>query len=178
MGFIDREGRMAVPPRYDPPVGGRVFSSGLAGVEIQGLWGYIDLNGSWFVEPFCEGVGDFSDGLGPVRRGGRWGFVSLSGELAIPYAFEDVMPFSEGVASAAVGGRWGYINRLGSWMADPVFLEAWPFSEGLAPVRSALNGRWGYVGRNVAPLFGGRALTRSEERRVGKECRSRWSPYH
>ena len=24
----------------------------------------------------------------------------------------------------------------------------------------------------------GRATTRSEERRVGKECRSRWSPYH
>src|SRR2546427_10083470 len=23
-----------------------------------------------------------------------------------------------------------------------------------------------------------RAYTRSEERRVGKECRSRWSPYH
>ena len=23
-----------------------------------------------------------------------------------------------------------------------------------------------------------RATTRSEERRVGKECRSRWSPYH
>ena len=27
----------------------------------------------------------------------------------------------------------------------------------------------------VAVLF---ALPRSEERRVGKECRSRWSPYH
>ena len=24
----------------------------------------------------------------------------------------------------------------------------------------------------------GLTLTRSEERRVGKECRSRWSPYH
>ena len=24
----------------------------------------------------------------------------------------------------------------------------------------------------------GHAGTRSEERRVGKECRSRWSPYH
>ena len=23
-----------------------------------------------------------------------------------------------------------------------------------------------------------KALSRSEERRVGKECRSRWSPYH
>src|SRR3712207_9072220 len=29
--------------------------------------------------------------------------------------------------------------------------------------------------RHSPPL---RRLTRSEERRVGKECRSRWSPYH
>ena len=29
-----------------------------------------------------------------------------------------------------------------------------------------------------APLAPLRGLTRSEERRVGKECRSRWSPYH
>src|SRR2546428_243205 len=27
-------------------------------------------------------------------------------------------------------------------------------------------------------LGSGQAQTRSEERRVGKECRSRWSPYH
>ena len=26
--------------------------------------------------------------------------------------------------------------------------------------------------------FGVEAVFRSEERRVGKECRSRWSPYH
>src|SRR2546425_8619945 len=30
--------------------------------------------------------------------------------------------------------------------------------------------------RTAAPQH--RALDRSEERRVGKECRSRWSPYH
>src|SRR3712207_8389763 len=29
-----------------------------------------------------------------------------------------------------------------------------------------------------ASLNGGSLLLRSEERRVGKECRSRWSPYH
>ena len=27
-------------------------------------------------------------------------------------------------------------------------------------------------------LFTGKVCYRSEERRVGKECRSRWSPYH
>ena len=32
---------------------------------------------------------------------------------------------------------------------------------------------------NPAPAFAPRRVTyRSEERRVGKECRSRWSPYH
>ena len=30
----------------------------------------------------------------------------------------------------------------------------------------------------VALKFGTAGLRRSEERRVGKECRSRWSPYH
>src|SRR5260370_33019416 len=51
----------------------------------------------------------------------------------------------------------------------------------------------GNIGRHMQPGFQdmdpekadmeadmnlGRALMRSEERRVGKECRSRWSPYH
>ena len=31
------------------------------------------------------------------------------------------------------------------------------------------------VNKNKQPLYG---ACRSEERRVGKECRSRWSPYH
>ena len=35
--------------------------------------------------------------------------------------------------------------------------------------------RYGY---KAYYIFERRTLTRSEERRVGKECRSRWSPYH
>src|SRR3712207_9129437 len=31
---------------------------------------------------------------------------------------------------------------------------------------------------HLLPLLTLRAVSRSEERRVGKECRSRWSPYH
>src|SRR2546422_11565242 len=45
--------------------------------------------------------------------------------------------------------------------------------------------RLGVAGGGVAHLHGPLLLTRplverdrSEERRVGKECRSRWSPYH
>ena len=32
--------------------------------------------------------------------------------------------------------------------------------------------------RDLKSSHGGLHGTRSEERRVGKECRSRWSPYH
>src|SRR5687767_15894931 len=35
-----------------------------------------------------------------------------------------------------------------------------------------------YSARERAALEWTEALTRSEERRVGKECRARWSPYH
>ena len=35
----------------------------------------------------------------------------------------------------------------------------------------------GYIG-TFTPWSDGSKLERSEERRVGKECRSRWSPYH
>ena len=34
------------------------------------------------------------------------------------------------------------------------------------------------AGDLVAPNQFSNAANRSEERRVGKECRSRWSPYH
>src|ERR1039458_10448539 len=39
--------------------------------------------------------------------------------------------------------------------------------------RRAVGNEWSNVNREI----GGGAM-RSEERRVGKECRSRWSPYH
>ena len=40
--------------------------------------------------------------------------------------------------------------------------------------------QYGHLGlhQRFAIKPGGITLTRSEERRVGKECRSRWSPYH
>ena len=36
----------------------------------------------------------------------------------------------------------------------------------------------GYDSAGIATLSDGILNERSEERRVGKECRSRWSPYH
>ena len=37
---------------------------------------------------------------------------------------------------------------------------------------------WLIVGDEDLTVENGGSFMRSEERRVGKECRSRWSPYH
>ena len=65
--------------------------------------------------------------------------------------------------------------------AKPLF----PDIEWAKPEQRAQRGRLGIVGGNKLGFAGvaeayqtALSLTRSEERRVGKECRSRWSPYH
>ena len=44
--------------------------------------------------------------------------------------------------------------------------------------RSAVEAKGGSLYFSEATGADKAATTRSEERRVGKECRSRWSPYH
>ena len=75
-----------------------------------------------------------------------------------------------------------------------------PGEGGIATVRVSGPDAYGIVGKIFAPVRQGKSVadakgytamlghyllhgqemdeTRSEERRVGKECRSRWSPYH
>src|SRR2546427_9768560 len=58
---------------------------------------------------------------------------------------------------------------------DLVLLRA---AKGLMAARIPAAKIRGSLRRLKQQLPRGRALSRSEERRVGKECRSRWSPYH
>src|SRR3712207_9573729 len=62
----------------------------------------------------------------------------------------------------AIRTHWGIENAL-HWVLDVTFRE----DDSRVRDRRAA--------RNLAVL---RRIARSEERRVGNECRSRWSPYH
>src|SRR2546422_5848049 len=79
----------------------------------------------------------------------------------------------------AIGGRNGMTIALG--MAVLMNGMAYFFSDKIALAMSGAQP----VTREQAPRLYevmerlcGKANLRSEERRVGKECRSRWSPYH
>ena len=68
--------------------------------------------------------------------------------------------------------RCGGVDEAGghSWRLSVVRLEECP-----AERKKSRRAEPAASGRKVASVAEG---TRSEERRVGKECRSRWSPYH
>src|SRR5256886_12367040 len=63
------------------------------------------------------------------------------------------------------------LDDAGETMKDPDFAQKMTRADGLAIVTPEYN--HGYPGLLKHALD-----MRSEERRVGKECRSRWSPYH
>ena len=63
---------------------------------------------------------------------------------------------------------------VGSSLALATILAGKAMIHGALPIWAAI-GLACLAGVGISMLYG---LTRSEERRVGKECRSRWSPYH
>ena len=61
-----------------------------------------------------------------------------------------------------------------SWIAHKFFIDSRNKAKGYTSLKTVTFGDESAV---VANRFASVA-SRSEERRVGKECRSRWSPYH
>ena len=70
------------------------------------------------------------------------------------------------------------IFHTGEVFAEPKYDYIGSFQEGLAQVRirDFYTGKYGFINKKGKVVV--KPTTRSEERRVGKECRSRWSPYH
>lgn len=166
-GYIDRQGRVVVAPRYDEV---RPFSEGLAAVSIDGEWGFIDGSGTVVIAPQYARVGGFSEGLAsafvpaveddsgaslppgftssPGRR--LHGFIDAKGQMVIPPVFESQSgypKFSEGLARVKRDGRWEFIDRAGVTVISVQYLSADDFQGGFAVVAREFKGglRVGYI---------------------------------
>ena len=94
---------------------------------------------------------------------------------------EGVVSFIARAAAQAATGSWR--DRVGLLLMVPGLLLALPGLAVLAPTLWRLRRQLSWREIGGAPLLGVDGVVvighgRSEERRVGKECRSRWSPYH
>ena len=102
-------------------------------------------------------------------------FAASHGDLAVEELDAGLQLRAADGAVAVLRAPWPVDGRPGSGhdaLSRLASLAGQPRSVGAVLVR-----RGGY---SVAVVSAGAVLAskRSEERRVGKECRSRWSPYH
>ena len=70
------------------------------------------------------------------------------------------------------------VKALGQWTVHPSFGRQFKveyFEKQLPATTSTI---LKYLSSKTVKGIGPKTAKRSEERRVGKECRSRWSPYH
>ena len=148
--------------RMGPPERMRMLTIGGRAIRVA----VRDGNPDWPPLLLCNGIGaslellqPFVDALDPRRPVIRFDMPGIGGSPApvIPYHLGTLAPLLTGL-----------LDHLGYQQADVLGIS---WGGGLAQ-QFALS-RPGRVRRLMLV-----ATARSEERRVGKECRSRWSPYH
>ena len=121
-GFVGKSG-IVVEPSFDDV---RPFHDGLAGAQLGGKWGLIDLTGSWVVKPQFSRVGMYSEGLAPVAVGEAWGFVDRTGKMVIAPKFASALAFSDGRAAVTVLNAenvptHGFIDRDGKLIVPAAY---------------------------------------------------------
>ena len=98
------------------------------------------------------------------RVGDRWSLLLVAALLDGPKRFNDLQAELEGIAPNVLSARLKSLT-------EQALVVQQAYSE--HPPRFVYE-----LSEAGTELAGALRLLRSEERRVGKECRSRWSPYH
>lgn len=122
-GFIDRTGKMAIPPQFDSA---DRFSEGLAFVKKNQQVGYIDRQGKFALRSQFDPAQPFSDGITPISLPkGRQGFINKTGAIALRLPFEGYAgPFWQGLAIARDNRyRFGVIDKTGKFVVPPQFVS-------------------------------------------------------
>ena len=72
VGFIDRHGRWAIPPRFDDA---NHFCGGLAPVRVKDLWGFVDSKGKTAITPQYDQAESFDGGIAEVYEKDQGGVL-------------------------------------------------------------------------------------------------------
>jgi hypothetical protein len=92
------------------------FSNGLAAVKNNGVWGYINTEGEYVIDPAFEEAGSFVGSLAAVKSNGVWCVIDKSGE--VKREFPDVTGVNITLSSVEAGGKY-YTTSL----EEAVFYE-------------------------------------------------------
>ncbi|RMH78883.1 MAG: hypothetical protein D6680_00865 [Cyanobacteria bacterium J007] len=174
-GYLNRNGDRVIPHQF---VSADLFDEGLAAVSIpneevlrsretdfegnaipaenEELWGYIDREGNWVIQPQLHEARRFSEGLAVVKIDGRYGYINPNGEMAIEPQYQMAQSFSEGLAPVLTETGWQFIDPKGTIVTTIDFSGTiYPLVDGMAKIETG--NQVGYINREgevvIEPQF-------------------------
>jgi hypothetical protein len=148
-GFVDRQGKIVIPPQFMPA---GEFPDDPADLPVAGLdhdWCYFDRTGKLVIRismgPNLNNANLFVNGRLRVKEGFTFGFKDATGAWAIPAKYNDAQNFEGGLARVQDGAKWITIDVNGKEVPEDKrkLKRIEPFSEGLALARE--NGLLGWI---------------------------------
>ena len=83
----------------------RPYSEGMAAVEKNGRWGFIDQQGREIVRPQYQDVLPYGESRAAVKKDGQWGFVDKRGKETVKPQYDNVWSYKDGRATAEKDGK-------------------------------------------------------------------------
>ena len=122
------------------------YYEGLARVQLNGKYGFIDKSGRLVIPCKYDDSESFSDGLAAVKLNHKWGSINNSGTLVTPCKYDWAYSFREGMAEVKLNGKYGFVDKTGTEVISCKYDDARSFHDGRAGVK--LNGKWGTVNKS------------------------------
>lgn len=151
----------------------RGYSEGLAAVEQQGKWGFIDIKGEKVIPIMYQETRDFHEGKAAVKTEKGWGYINTDNKMVIPDKFFDARDFTDGLAAVKSsietdksnddgyeGEYYGHYNDLESWRYikedgtlafEGFFRDVSTFHDGVACVFNEKN--WYFINKRGSVVY-------------------------
>ena len=83
----------------------RPYSEGMAAVEKNGRWGFIDQKGREIVRPQYQDVLPYGEARAAVKKDGHWGFIDPKGKETVKPQYDNVWSYKDGRATVEKNGK-------------------------------------------------------------------------
>jgi len=116
-GLVDISGHILFKNdiRFEQIIG---YNEGFIGVKIDGLYGFIDLNGKLRIANRYEGINLFNDGLANIKILGKWGCVNKIEDIVVQPYYDQIDAFENGLAIARKNNRFGILDGNGKHIIE------------------------------------------------------------
>lgn len=146
-GYIDTNGRIVIPFEYDEA---QMFSEGLAAVNIDGKFGFINRKNEMLIKPKWEFAMDFQGGVcfvGVPHQGYQplWGLINNAGTLLVNFQYLEVKQFNEGIAVVRDSLGYWFIDNMANRIIEHPYSYADTFVNGYAWASLHQQEKFGFI---------------------------------